>query len=102
MSREGQRVAGRAFVAVLAPGRDGEGRPTEGSRLGLAVGRRVGNAIVRNRIKRGVREWFRQHRCELAREGTEADPIDLVVIARAPAAELDANGIGRELEGLIK
>jgi ribonuclease P protein component len=65
------------------------------------VGRRVGNAVVRNRVKRGVREWFRQHRCELA-DGSEVEAIDLVVIARVGAAELDADGIRRELEGLVR
>jgi ribonuclease P protein component len=37
--------------------RDDEGP----ARLGLAVGRRLGNAVGRNRIKRIVREAFRHH-----------------------------------------
>lgn len=37
----------------------------DGSRLGLAVGRRVGAAVVRNRWKRAVREAFRLNRHEL-------------------------------------
>jgi ribonuclease P protein component len=49
-------------------------------RLGLAVGVRVaGGAVARNRIKRRVREYFRQHRHQLP-------TVDLVVSARAGAA----------------
>ena len=44
-------------------------------RLGLAIGRRCGGAVVRNRIKRRVREAFR-----LAR-GAWSPPMDLVVVA---------------------
>ena len=48
-------------------------------RLGLAVGVRVaGGAVARNRIKRRVREYFRQHRHLLPM-------VDLVVNARAAA-----------------
>lgn len=43
-------------------------------RLGLAVGRRVGNAIRRNRVKRLIREAFR-----LARPSLGGDALDLVV-----------------------
>ena len=68
--REGAR-AGDGLLVVIA-------RPNGGPhpRLGLAVGRGVGGAVVRNRVKRLLRESFRLHRERLP-EGH-----DLVVIAR--------------------
>jgi len=59
-------------------------------RLGITVSRKVGSAVVRNRVKRQVREWFRAARPRL-RPG-----IDLVVIGRSAAARLargEAKGI---------
>ncbi|MBX3415016.1 MAG: ribonuclease P protein component [Pirellulales bacterium] len=50
------------------------------TRLGLSVSRRVGNAVVRNRWKRLVREIFRRHRPRLP------VGIDLVVVAH-PGSE---------------
>jgi ribonuclease P protein component len=49
------------------------------SRLGLSVSRRVGNAVLRNRWKRLIREAFRLHRAELPRG------LDLVVRPRSGA-----------------
>lgn len=47
------------------------------SRLGLSVSRRVGNAVVRNRWKRRLRDVFRRLR------GTLPAGLDLVVVVRA-------------------
>lgn len=86
VNRTGQRRASTHFVIVVAPARD-----DEAAKVGLAVGRRVGNAVARNRVKRRVREWFRRSRAQL--------PVasDWVVIARQGAAELDAAAVASEL-----
>lgn len=55
--------------------------PLAKARLGMVVSRKVGNAVVRNRIKRSLREHFRQVQQALP-------PLDLVIIARPAAREL--------------
>ena len=50
------------------------------NRLGLTVGKKVGGAVTRNRVRRRVREIYRLHEGEL-RPG-----YDIVVVARVKAA----------------
>jgi ribonuclease P protein component len=76
----GRRVPTQHFVLLLyarSPSPD-VGR----ARLGITVSRRVGNAVVRSRAKRLVREAFRRTR-ELWSDG-----VDLVVIVRRPPVGL--------------
>ena len=61
------------------------------SRLGIAVSKRVGNAVVRNRVKRRTRECFRRHKELLD------PPCDLVVVARRRAAEVPSEVYQRQL-----
>jgi len=49
-------------------------------RLGLSISRSVGNAVVRSRLKRHIREAFRLHQHDLPRH--EHGGYDLVVAAR--------------------
>lgn len=93
IARSGKRLATAQFVVLIAA----EGAPTGANsrRLGVTVSRRVGNAVVRNRIKRGVREWFRQNREKLP------DPADLIVIARKAAASLSAGEVARVLNEML-
>jgi ribonuclease P protein component len=57
------------------------GLPNDGpyARLGLSVSRKVGNAVVRNRWKRILREAFRLQTANLPPR------IDLVIVARSVA-----------------
>jgi ribonuclease P protein component len=63
-------VANRLIVVYAAP------NGLKVSRLGLSVGRRLGTAVTRNRIKRLVREAFRLD------AGTLPSGFDLVVVPR--------------------
>ncbi len=73
--RLGKSWSNRLLVLRAVP----NGR--EMSRCGLSVSKRLGGAVVRNRVKRRLREVCR---------ATCLEPgWDLVVIARSPAAEAD-------------
>lgn len=63
------------------------------SRYGFTVSRRVGKAVVRNRVRRLLREFLRQ---------TPLQPgWDLIFIARPPAAGASYASIGRSAGGLL-
>ncbi len=53
----------------------------EYSRFGISVSKRVGTAVVRNRVKRRLREILRLTRL--------IPGWDIILIARSPAAEAD-------------
>ena len=95
VGRGGKRLASRNFIVLMAPS-SRELESGERRRLGVTVSRRVGNAVVRNRVKRGIREWFRRLRSQLEQG------VDVIVIARAPAARLTAPEISRDLEKLLQ
>ena len=67
-----------------------------GTRLGITVTRRVGKAVIRNRLKRSVREVFRRQRAALP------EKLDVVVIARGGAALLRASEVELELGSLFE
>jgi ribonuclease P protein component len=70
----------RRHTAHLVFIRQASGGP--GSRLGVTVSKRVGAAVVRSRVKRLIREVFRQRRAEIS------PALDLVVIAKPGADTL--------------
>ncbi len=76
---KGRRAHARDLVILYLPGQTGE------SRVGLTVSRKVGGAVVRNRVKRWLREAVRHEHAALG------GPWDVVLIARPSAAHVGAD-----------
>jgi ribonuclease P protein component len=72
--QHGKKLVAPTFVLYILP------TSASHPRLGLAVSKRVGKAAVRNRIKRLLRELFRQHKALLQ------PACDVVFVARRDAA----------------
>lgn len=89
--RSGRSYGNKLLVMyVLEKGQDHKGR------LGISVSKKVGNSVVRHRIKRLIREVFRLHISEWR------DGCDIVVVARREAKEKSFSEIEKALLHLEK
>jgi ribonuclease P protein component len=88
--RRGTRIDGPLFLLVAAESDRGY------DRLGLAVSRRLGGAVVRNRAKRLLREAFRRN----ARGGPGA--VDLVIVAKPDIAPCSLGEVEREYRDRLR
>jgi len=89
--REGRRRSSKQFV-VFARAASAE----QPSRFGASVKRALGGAVVRNRIRRRIREIVRLHRSELPAGW------DVVIHPRASVAEAEFAALSEELVALIR
>jgi ribonuclease P protein component len=90
----GKRHYSEHFLVYALAG----GKPCARTRLGLTVSGKVGKAVVRNRIKRLLREFFRLHADLLPRH------TDMVAVAKknAGAAGLDLARVKAEFFPLLR
>lgn len=71
-------------------------RKGEPSRLGITASKKVGNAPVRNRVRRLVREFFRRNRAAMAK------PRDILVIAQPGTDKIAYDSVERELRTALQ
>lgn len=88
--RNGRRRSSRQFTVFFWPNGGSE------SRFGMSVGRALGGAVVRNRIRRRVREVLR-----LNRRGIPSG-WDIIVHPRASVAKAEFAAMSDELTTLLR
>ncbi|RHW40454.1 ribonuclease P protein component [Neobacillus notoginsengisoli] len=89
--KKGQSTANRQFIVYVLKK---EEQPL--FRIGLSVSKKIGNAVVRNRIKRYIRQSVFEMKDGLA------GGRDYVIIARKPAAEMDFFEVKKSLAHVLK
>jgi ribonuclease P protein component len=89
----GRKLQTENFVVFVAAS---PSSPVGAGRVGVTVSKRVGHAVVRNRVKRIVREVCRRRR-EQFPQG-----IDFVFVAKRSAADLEFARADQEIERLCE
>ncbi len=87
--KRGQSFANRKFVVYMLE------KEQKHFRVGISVSKKLGNAVVRNSIKRKIRHVLMQHQKQLVQ-------ADFVVIARKGVEELDYHQVEQNLLHVLK
>ncbi|MBT2570962.1 ribonuclease P protein component [Planococcus sp. ISL-110] len=88
--KKGKSFANRQFIVYVFKSEQPE------FRLGLSVSKKVGNAVVRNRIKRYIRQTFLELKDDILPNA------DYIIIARPQAATLDFHESKKSLEHVLR
>ncbi len=89
--KKGKSFANRQFVvySLEKPGQ-------EHFRIGLSVSKKIGNAVMRNQIKRYIRQAFHEMENDLDNH------FDYIIIARKPVADMGFHDIKKSLIHVLK
>ncbi len=101
---QGKKIHLRNFLVFVTRGRSprrgtalpkslAENPPT---RIGVTVTRKIGNAVVRNRIKRLIREGFRRRRRDFA------PGLDIVWVAKRGASAIHYSDVLAQIDDLLR
>lgn len=74
-------MSNRLLVLYMLPNQ------SSSNRIGFAAGKKLGNAVVRNRVKRMMREAFRLNREKLP------DGYDFILVGRKPVVGVKAQEV---------
>ena len=88
VQQRGRKHQSEHFLLLLAPGQTR-------TRIGVTISSKVGNAVVRNRIKRWTREYVRRHR-------SEWPATELVIVGKPSAASATHAAIDVDLALLLR
>ncbi|KHD45005.1 ribonuclease P protein component [Streptococcus hongkongensis] len=87
----GESTANRRFVIYFL----NENNSQKHFRLGISVGKRIGNAVTRNAVKRKIRHVIMEFSESLK-------PTDFVIIARKGVEKLDYQEVKQNIKHVLK
>lgn len=89
--KNGKSFANRQFIIYKYRNQD-----IDHFRIGLSVSKKIGNAVIRNRVKRYIRQVFTELKEDIN------DQYDYIIIARKPVAEMDFFQVKKSLIHVMK
>lgn len=89
----GKSTANRQFVVYVL-----QKNNQKHFRVGISVGKKLGNAVVRNRVKRKIRQAV----LELDKNHLIRHDVDFIVIARAPSTQMTVEECKQSLKHVFR
>lgn len=90
--QEGNSKANRQFVIYKLPK-----EKQQHFRVGISVGKKIGNAVIRNQVKRRIRHAL----MELDKEYSIKKELDFIIIARNPVRNMNFKEIKNSLSHVL-